>query len=295
MARRPRQPALLEIVTREGVALSYQIASTGERLLAFLLDGLVLICFLIIFGLALGATESMAVAAVSSMLVWTLMMGWFAAQELFFRGRSLGKRVLHLRVVSEDGGQLRPEALLVRNMLKQMEITVPLVILLTFREQAETVGEAQSGAQAVLAGVLLALNLLPFIDRQRRRTGDLLAGTRVVRVGRVRLPAPPGSVGATPGQTRIAFSGDQLDVYGVYELRTLEDVLRRNRTQRGSAEVREVAEAIRKRIAWEPAPGTSYPAAKEFLDAFYAALVRHMEERARRGLRREHQGDRPAG
>jgi hypothetical protein len=84
------------------------------------------------------------------------------------------------------------------------------------------------------------------------------------------------------------FTRSQLEVYGIYELQTLEEVLRQQGPQ--SAETRrEVARRIQRKIGWtaerEPDP-------QRFLNAFYAALRAHLEARLLFGERRENKHSR---
>src|SRR3546814_17201005 len=68
----------------------------------------------------------------------------------------------------------------------------------------------------------------PLFNRHRLRVGDLLAGTWVVHLMRSTLGRD--LVAAQINRERWPFSDDALDLYGIYELQTLEDVLRRGET-----------------------------------------------------------------
>ena len=86
----------------------------------------------------------------------------------------------------------------------------------------------------------------------------------------------------------LAFTDPQLDVYGVYELQVLEDVLR-GRGRAGHADaVRTVAEKVREKIGWSGPPVSD----ERFLEAFYAALRGRLERRLLFGKRRADKHDR---
>jgi hypothetical protein len=86
----------------------------------------------------------------------------------------------------------------------------------------------------------------------------------------------------------LGFTDAQIDVYGVYELQVLEDVLR-GRDRAGHAEaVRTVAGKVREKIGWS---GAAVPD-EAFLDAFYAALRGRLERRLLFGKRRADKHDR---
>jgi hypothetical protein len=102
------------------------------------------------------------------------------------------------------------------------------------------------------------------------------------------------SDGAT-ATSPYTFTPAQLGFYGVYELQTLESVLRR--AEPGSAAGRqEIARRIRAKIGW-PAPEQTFQGERDFdptafLEAFYAAQRAHLERRMLFGKRRRDKHDR---
>ena len=85
------------------------------------------------------------------------------------------------------------------------------------------------------------------------------------------------------------FTRQQLDVYGIYELQTLEDVLRRSGPHAGEARDA-VARRIQRKIGWTEA--SRAVDSRAFLEAFYAALRGRLEARMLVGVRREDKHDR---
>jgi len=277
-----------EVVTPEGVPLSFEVALAGDRLAAFLLDLLAILLLVVLvtgpalFLAARGVFETDLVLAVALLAGFLIRTFYFAFFELTWQGRTPGKRRLRLRAVEARGGPLGAEAIIARNLTREMELFLPLVALLA--PQAlfpEAPGWTRLGA----LGWMVLFGFLPLFNRDRLRVGDLVAGTVVIRTpGAVLL----GDLAAAHAATELAFADAQLDVYGVYELQVLEGVLR-ERGRPGSAEaLRTVAEKIRARIGWEGPPGADAP----FLEAFYAALRGRLERRLLFGKRRAHKGDR---
>ncbi|MEL6758595.1 MAG: RDD family protein, partial [Pseudomonadota bacterium] len=83
----------------------------------------------------------------------------------------------------------------------------------------------------------------------------------------------------------IAFTPEQLNVYGIHELHVLEDVLRQS-----TPEIkRNVANRIATKIGYEPQVGETDLV---FLESFYAALRAHLEQRMLFGQRKEDKYDR---
>lgn len=269
------------IVTPEGVPLELAVAGAGDRLGALLLDqlfiGLGVLAFALplVWLLARGAVDGDLVAAVFLLGIFLARNAYYPFFELSWQGRTPGKRLLKIRVVDRRGGPLHAEAVLARNLTREIEIFLPLAAL--------------SGAGAFFPGApalarllslawLLLFGLLPLFNKDRLRVGDLLAGTIVV-VQPEPLLLPDLSAGSTgPGEG--GFTPAQLDAYGVYELQVLEDVLRASGPGRQET-LEAVAAKIRARIGRD-----GREPAEPFLRRYYAALRGRLEGRLLFGKRR---------
>ena len=86
---------------------------------------------------------------------------------------------------------------------------------------------------------------------------------------------------------RHQFSQEQLEAYGIFELQTLETVLRQEGTA-SWATWKSVAGRILRKIGWE---GEDAANTKKFLDAYYRKLRTHLEKRMLIGKRRENKHD----
>jgi uncharacterized RDD family membrane protein YckC len=280
-----------EVVTPEGVPLRFAVALAGDRLGAFMLDLLILTGIVVALALGLGAVAAFGavagmggdlVGAILVLAVFLLRTFYFSFFELAWQGQTPGKRKLKIRVVDARGGPLSAEAILTRNLTRELELFLPLVAL-----SAPQVLFPGAPGWAVLAslGWMLLFGLLPLFNRDRLRVGDLVAGTVVVRLPEAMLLGDLAAAAAPPA---YAFTDAQLDVYGEYELQVLEGVLR-NRGAPGHVEaVLTVAGKIRRRIGWQGPPGDEEP----FLHAFYGALRGRLERRMLLGKRRATKFDR---
>jgi len=288
-----------QLITPEGVDLRIGLGSAGQRASAFLIDAAIVIGIMIgvtiVYVLALFALKSAASALsinwvpgqVGLQLLqafwllgfFMLRNGWFLGFELGPRAATLGKRIVGLQVAMRNGGRLSADALIARNLMREIEVFLPLTFLLYN-------AAANPDGWIVLLGLLWSgiFALFPLFNRDRLRVGDLVAGTFVVQAPRRRLAAE-----LTERRSALApafvFSPEQLDVYGVKELQVLEDVLRRN----ALAAQRVVATRIRGKIGWTARPGESDG---DFLDAYYAALRTRLEAKLLLGQRRRDKHDR---
>src|SRR6185295_7194651 len=89
-----------------------------------------------------------------------------------------------------------------------------------------------------------------------------------------------------------AFTSEQLDAYGIYELQTLEQVLRQEGTNAASVR-EEVSKRIQRKINWTPPPDLRVDA-QAFLQAFYTAQRGRLEAQVLLGKRHKDKHDRGA-
>jgi hypothetical protein len=159
--------------------------------------------------------------------------------------------------------------------MREIEVFLPLSFL-GARTVEGTADLALTLATLAWSGIFL---FFPLFNRDRLRVGDLVAGTWVVMASKTALTYD--LVAAGPAERRT-FSDAALNLYGVYELQTLEEVLR----QENPAALATVARTIRNRIG-APPDGDDYG----FLSDYYAALCSRLEARLMVGQRRENKWD----
>ena len=286
------------IVTPEGMSLNVTVATAGSRAAALALDiviilGLILLVtvagMVLLWGLgvafdgnlenASGPLQLLAVGWIIS--IFLFRNAYFLYFELGDRAATWGKRAVGIRVAARDGGRLTAEAIIARNIVRDVELFLPLMFL--------TSGEA-SGTMTDLtawAGFLWVLMFLlfPLFNKDRLRGGDVIAGTWVIQnvkrnLGTIVAPsAAKISVDGAAPNARYQFSDADLSVYGEYELQTLENVLRTDQDEA----LQQVAASICRKIGWEPGRGDE----RAFLEAYYTALRARLEQSMKFGKRRK--------
>jgi uncharacterized RDD family membrane protein YckC len=173
-----------DLVTGEAVVLELHLAKLASRLLSLLIDLIVQLILLtigiLVIGGVAGSVDDAAAAAIVSVFLVAVIIGYPVAFETISRGRTLGKLALGLRVVREDGGPIRFRHALVRAMAAVVEIWIT------------------AGAVALIVSLA---------SSQGKRMGDYLAGTVVVRE---RVPATSAPMVAMPPQ--LAWWANGLDL-----------------------------------------------------------------------------------
>lgn len=261
------ESSLVDTVTRietpEHFSLTFELAGPLRRAMAYLIDlmfrGLILLVLMWIAMLA-GFTgifdvDGMAVGAML-IVVFVLEWGYFVVLELAWDGRSVGKRILGLRVVSADGRPLGAANVLLRNLLRAADF-LPNLYALGF--------------------------LVMATDRKFRRLGDAVAGTLVIyerkdRIDNALFINPP------PTQAELALLPQRPDLSG-RDLEALEVFLRRM-PQYPDARLLELAELIAP--AYARRVGVRYRSPVRFLAVLYhrAAQLGAAQPRSLEGVTR---------
>lgn len=145
------------IETTQNVRLDFQLASLGDRFVAWLLDGLVMgvygaLVLLLVFGTSgFDATSTQVLMLIGVSLPILL---YHAGMEIFFHGQSVGKMIRKIRVVNLDGTQPTVGRLLFRWIARILEFSL-------------------------FPGLAMFAYMLSF---KGQRLGDLAAGTTVIRL-----------------------------------------------------------------------------------------------------------------
>lgn len=143
------------IRTSQNVLLEYEPASIGERILAALID------YVIIFGwvmltIALPSSLGFKMSSFYTILVMSPVIGYDLISEWLLNGRSLGKIAMKIRVVMLDGSPPNLGAYLIRWLLRIVE------------------------SVAFLGGIVPIITVAA--NGKGQRLGDIAAGTTVVRL-----------------------------------------------------------------------------------------------------------------
>lgn len=154
----------LTIRTPEGIEFSLPLAGPFARLLALVVDLAVIAMFasvieklaapLAVFGVDLAG-------AVRIVAYFVMSLAYAAVAEWTWRGQTVGKRLMRLRVVDASGLRLEPAQVIVRNLMRFVDALPALYLV--------------GGIACVLS-------------RRRQRLGDLAAGTAVIRTPRLARP-----------------------------------------------------------------------------------------------------------
>lgn len=178
-----------EFVTGEAVALDLRPAALPSRVVAGLIDALLQLTVLAVFGGIVASTSlslsDAAAQALSILVLVVTLVVYPVTFETLLRGRTPGKAALGLRVVRDDGGPVGFRQALVRGLSG------------AFLERP--------GITLFAGGVFCSL-----LNDKGKRIGDLLAGTVVLQE---RVSVKGGAVAQMPPQLAGWAAG--LDLSGL--------------------------------------------------------------------------------
>ncbi len=161
----PPLDTTVRLVTPERIVFEYPLAGPFRRLYAYLIDlallaALVIAAALLSWALALGSISSLGPALVA---YFVLTWGYGASCEAFFNGRTLGKRALSIRVVSEQGVPITGAQAVIRNLVGAVDGFWAFFYLLglasmLLTERFQRLGDLAAGTMVV-------------VERRQRRAG----------------------------------------------------------------------------------------------------------------------------
>lgn len=156
---------LFVLRTPENVAFEFELASVGTRAAAWAIDVIVMAALVFVAVLAATALATLSQGlGIALLSVFVFLVQWWYAALLEWRwgGRTIGKRIVGLRVLGEDGLALTFSQAVIRNLVRVADL---------------------------LPGLYLVGGLSVLVDRKARRLGDVAAGTIVVRERHTPRPA----------------------------------------------------------------------------------------------------------
>jgi uncharacterized RDD family membrane protein YckC len=156
--------ARLSIETPEGVVFSFDLATPVARALAWVVDAAAIAAASFFIGRASAALNVLSrdmSAALAVVLYFVMSVFYGIVLEWRWRGQTLGKRVLGLRVIDVHGLRLQLPQIVLRNLLRLVD-TLPAFYL--------------------VGGIACA------VSRNAQRLGDLAANTIVARERRPEQP-----------------------------------------------------------------------------------------------------------
>jgi len=147
----------IKITTTQNIELEFELGSLGDRIVARILDGLIIVAYafvvmmIFVAGMEMGNTTT---GQVGLFLLFLPIVFYDLVLEILMNGQSVGKRVMKIKVISLDGGQPTIGQYMLRWLFRIVDFS--------------------------LTGSLCALICVAASER-RQRLGDMIAGTTLIK------------------------------------------------------------------------------------------------------------------
>lgn len=148
--------------TTQNIAIEYPLAGVGDRILATLLDFAIVVAYyfiiLFVFGIySSGFRSSNTFSVVLMFLLFSPLMFYNLAFEIWMNGQTLGKKVLHIRVMDMKGGSPTISQYFIRWLLRLVDIAldygIVAFIAVIATEKSQRLGDLAAGTIVVKTNV----------------------------------------------------------------------------------------------------------------------------------------------
>ena len=140
----------IEVLTSQNVRIKYKIASLGDRIVAYLIDGLILIAYLFIMIYSLIQAEILS--PYPYVIVALPFLFYHLLCEIFMEGQSVGKRQMRIKVIKLDGSRPGFGAYLLRWLLRPIDNSFyggVAMVTISFSGKGQRLGDLAAGTSVI--------------------------------------------------------------------------------------------------------------------------------------------------
>jgi uncharacterized RDD family membrane protein YckC len=164
---------VISIATPFNIDIEFEVAEFHKRLLAYIIDFVILIIYLFAVArfLDVGVGYSDSTVGFRILIVLLPMLGYTMLTELLLNGQTLGKKILNIKVVSLDGGEPTLGQTMLRWFLRFYEWGFIVFTLFW--------SNPFYGVAFLFMGGVVSI-IIMVVSPKSQRLGDIVAGTVVV-------------------------------------------------------------------------------------------------------------------
>jgi uncharacterized RDD family membrane protein YckC len=175
----------LQIKTAQNVNINFTVATIGQRLSAFLLDNIMKLTYLLVVYYVfdfqaverLFSGDNWTVQAVG-ILVLIPVTFYSLYTEILLDGQTIGKKLLHIKVLNVDGFKPAVTDYIMRWFLRIVDFNL-FILLAVYAYSLGLENENLLMGTLFVGGKLIGLLLIMYTDKQQR-FGDIIANTIVI-------------------------------------------------------------------------------------------------------------------
>ena len=169
----------IRVNTNFNIDLEFEAAPFYKRLFAWLLDSVVLIVyFLLAFRFGIQYISGGDSFSAWFMFIILPFLTYHLFSEMLMRGQSIGKKIVRIKVVNENGGQPGIGQYVIRWLIRTSDYMV--IVLVLFTPSALEKGDVDYFWKVAIPLGLLITDIILVNSKKQQRLGDMLAHTMVI-------------------------------------------------------------------------------------------------------------------
>lgn len=147
--------AVIYITTPQNIELEYELASLGDRIVAGIIDLLIMTAYSILVTMIAGFTDGISkdFIVLFYILMFLPITFYTLLSELMLNGQTVGKKVMAIKVISLNGNQPAFSQYLIRWLFRLVDLWmfsfVPAVIVIALTEKHQRIGDLVAGTTLV--------------------------------------------------------------------------------------------------------------------------------------------------
>lgn len=145
----------ISIITPQNIALEYNLASVGDRIVAGIIDLAIMLAYLILVAIILTPSKISGDKSQLIQLLLFLPVSFYTlVSELLMNGQTVGKRVMHIKPISLNGNQPTFSQYLIMWLFRMIDVWSNF-------------------------GLIAVVTII--INQRNQRLGDIVAGTTFIK------------------------------------------------------------------------------------------------------------------
>ncbi|MBX3253784.1 MAG: RDD family protein [Chitinophagaceae bacterium] len=174
----------INIPTTFNIDIEFETAPFHVRMFAWIIDFVLLVFYMIIaYNIYDAVADKNDFSAGNAYDRWSIdllimlpVVSYHLLCELFWNGQSIGKRLLGLRVVNDNGGKASPGQYIIRWLLRSADISIPIIVIALLLGIVWILKALWITSLMFIADVILMA-----VHKAAKRLGDLAAGTMLIK------------------------------------------------------------------------------------------------------------------
>ncbi len=145
----------ITITTTQNIDLEYDLASVGERMVAWLIDAAIFVAYFMLLNLVSGATGATIFIEKNPWISFFLSMPFVFYNllcDVGLNGQTVGKKVMKIKVVSLNGEQATIGQYMLRWLFRMVDIFIlglPALISIIVSEKNQRLGDLVAGTTLI--------------------------------------------------------------------------------------------------------------------------------------------------